>query len=65
MNKIIRSLHFIFLILSFTGRVIIERPNRVAYFLLIALSVVSHLTAVLIVVAVLCYAYMGRLYAVR
>lgn len=59
-----RFFHFIFLIPSFKG-LIIERPNRVAYVLLVVFSIISHLTAVLIVIAVLCYAYRRGLHAVR
>lgn len=60
-----RLFHIIFYLLSFLGEQIIGRPNRVVYALLVIFSVISHLTAVLIVLAVFCYAYRGWRHAVH
>ena len=64
MQRVVRVFHIIFSLLSILGGLIVERPNRAAYALLVIFSMISHLTAVLIVIVLLCYSWRCR-YAVR
>ena len=54
----------IFTIFSRAGEFVFERPSRAFYALLIILSLISHITALLVLSSVLCYAYRRRGHAV-
>ena len=61
MNEVFNA---IFTIFSRAGELVFKRPSRAFYALLIVLSLISHITALLVLSSVLCYAYRRGRYAV-
>ena len=59
------AMNRLFTFLSSAGELVVERPGKGFYVLLIILSLISHLTALVILISVLCYSYMRGLHAVR
>ncbi len=59
------AMNKLFTFFSRAGEFIIERPGRAFYVLLAVLSIISHTTALVIVISVLCYSYRRGRYAVR
>ncbi|RLI76518.1 hypothetical protein DRP04_12590 [Archaeoglobales archaeon] len=61
MNEVFNA---IFTIFSRAGELVFERPSKAFYALPIVLSLISHITALLVLISILCYAYRRGRYAV-
>ncbi len=61
MNEIFNTILTVF---SRAGEFIFERPSRAFYALLIILSIISRITALFVLISVLCYAYRRGRHAV-